>query len=212
MSIRTNEAGDTWDVIVIGGGSAGENAAQYAIQGSERTAVIVEAELVGGECSYWACMPSKALLRPVELARRRRGRSPAWPRCSTGSLDLEAILARRDRFTHDHDDSGQVEWATGAGIDVVRGRGPAGRREGGRGHRRTTAPPARCRRATPSSSPPARPRRSRRSTACARPAVDLARRHQPPRGARAGRRDRRRGRGLRVGHLAARARRPRRSR
>jgi len=52
MSTRTNEVEDSWDVVVIGGGPAGENAAQYAIQGSDRTAVIVEAELVGGECSY----------------------------------------------------------------------------------------------------------------------------------------------------------------
>ncbi len=122
MSIRTNEAGDTWDVIVIGGGSAGENAAQYAIQGSERTAVIVEAELVGGECSYWACMPSKALLRPVELAESGRA-LPGVAQMLDGPLGVEAILARRDRFTHDRDDSSQIEWATGAGIDVVRGRG-----------------------------------------------------------------------------------------
>jgi dihydrolipoamide dehydrogenase len=61
---------DTWDVIVIGGGPPGENVAQYAIQGSDRTAVIVEKELVGGECSYWACMPS------ARAARDRRGRAP----------------------------------------------------------------------------------------------------------------------------------------
>ena len=61
---------DEWDVVVIGAGPPGENAAQYAIQGSSRTAVLIEAELVGGECSYWACMPSKGLLRPVELARQ----------------------------------------------------------------------------------------------------------------------------------------------
>jgi dihydrolipoamide dehydrogenase len=112
----------TWDVIVLGGGAAGENVAQYAIQGSERTAVIVEAELVGGECSYWACMPSKALLRPVEMLDGAR----ALPGVSTmlsGELDLPAVLERRDRFTHNHDDSGQVGWATKAGIDVVRGRG-----------------------------------------------------------------------------------------
>jgi pyruvate/2-oxoglutarate dehydrogenase complex dihydrolipoamide dehydrogenase (E3) component len=118
MSTRT----DTWDVVVIGGGSAGENAAQYAIQGSERTAVIVEAELVGGECSYWACMPSKALLRPIELVESGRD-VPGVAQILTGSLDVEAILARRDESTHHRDDTGQVEWATGAGIDVVRGRG-----------------------------------------------------------------------------------------
>jgi dihydrolipoamide dehydrogenase len=109
----------TWDVVVIGGGPAGENVAQYAIQGSDRTAAIVEAELLGGECSYWACMPSKALLRPVEVLDGVR----ALPGVYSGELDLQAVLARRDRFTHDHDDSGQVKWANDKGIDVVRGRG-----------------------------------------------------------------------------------------
>ena len=110
---------DTWDVVVIGGGASGENAAQYAIQHSDRTAVIVEAELVGGECSYWACMPSKALLRPVEMLDAAR----ALPGMPTGTLDLSAVLDRRDTFTHHHDDSGQVEWAKDHGIDVIRGRG-----------------------------------------------------------------------------------------
>ena len=122
MSTSANEVEQTWDVIVLGGGAAGENAAQYAIQGSPRTAVIVEPELVGGECSYWACMPSKALLRPVELLDAARA-VPGVAQALSGSLDLEAILGRRDRFTHDHDDSRQVEWANGAGIEVVRGRG-----------------------------------------------------------------------------------------
>lgn len=110
----------TWDVVVIGAGAAGENAAQYAIQNSERTAVLVEHELVGGECSYWACMPSKVLLRPVELLDAARA-MPGVSQMLSGSLDLGAVLKRRDSFTHDHDDSSQVKWASGAGIDVVRG-------------------------------------------------------------------------------------------
>jgi pyruvate/2-oxoglutarate dehydrogenase complex dihydrolipoamide dehydrogenase (E3) component len=122
MSTPANEVEQSWDVIVIGGGAAGENAAQYAIQGSSRTAVIVEAELIGGECSYWACMPSKALLRPVELLDAARA-VPGVAQALSGPLDVAAILARRDKFTHDHDDSGQVDWASGAGIDVVRGHG-----------------------------------------------------------------------------------------
>jgi dihydrolipoamide dehydrogenase len=112
----------TWDVVVLGGGAAGENAAQYAIQGSDRTAAIVEAELVGGECSYWACMPSKALLRPVELLDSARA-LPGLSRMLSGELDVPAVLERRDRFTHSLDDSGQVKWATNSGIDVIRGRG-----------------------------------------------------------------------------------------
>ena len=111
----------TWDVIVIGAGAAGENAAQYAIQSSDRTAALVEPELVGGECSYWACMPSKVLLRPVELLDDARA-VPGVSQMLSGSPDLEAVLERRDSFTHHHDDSSQVKWAKGAGIDVVRGR------------------------------------------------------------------------------------------
>ena len=113
---------DEFDVVVIGGGSAGENAAQYAIQGSDRTAVIVEAELVGGECSYWACMPSKALLRPVEVLDTARA-LPGVAQMLAGRLDVAAVLERRDTFTHHHDDSSQVEWAEGTGIEVARGRG-----------------------------------------------------------------------------------------
>jgi pyruvate/2-oxoglutarate dehydrogenase complex dihydrolipoamide dehydrogenase (E3) component len=110
---------DTWDVVVIGAGPVGENAAQYAIQGSKRTAVLIEDELVGGECSYWACMPSKALLRPVEVLSAAR----SLPGVTGASLDPAAILARRDEIVSHLDDAGQVGWAESVGIDVVRGRG-----------------------------------------------------------------------------------------
>ena len=84
------------------------------------TAALVEAELVGGECSYWACMPSKALLRPIEVLALAQ----AVPGVSvSGSLDVEAILARRDDFTSHLDDSSQVTWAEGVPIDVIRGHG-----------------------------------------------------------------------------------------
>lgn len=114
---------DTWDVIVIGGGPAGENAADYAIRGSDRTAVIVESELVGGECSYWACMPSKALLRSVEVFAEAEHLPGPATRLSTKGIDVKAVLARRDAFTSHLDDAGQVTWAKGVGIDVLRGRG-----------------------------------------------------------------------------------------
>src|SRR3954452_21186172 len=116
-SVQQTEA---WDVVVIGAGPPGENAAQYAIAGSDRTAVLVEAERVGGECSFWACMPSKALLRPAEVLAAAR----ALPGVPVGRhLRVEAVLARRDAFVDRLDDSSQVRWANGAGIDVVRGRG-----------------------------------------------------------------------------------------
>jgi dihydrolipoamide dehydrogenase len=108
----------TWDVIVVGGGPPGENAAQYAIQGSDRTAVIVEKELIGGECSYWACVPSKALLRPVEAVDA----AGALPGTRGATIDVEAALKRRDYFAG-HDDTSQVAWARSVGVDVVRGRG-----------------------------------------------------------------------------------------
>ncbi|WP_408637469.1 dihydrolipoyl dehydrogenase family protein [Nocardia aurea] len=108
-----------YDVIVIGGGPAGENAAAYAIANSDRTAAIVERELVGGECSYWACIPSKALLRPGHLLAAARH----MPGITADGLDVEAVLRRRDEFVHDHDDSSQVAWARDNRIDVVRGTG-----------------------------------------------------------------------------------------
>ena len=112
-----------WDVIVLGGAAAGENAAQYATQFSGLDAVIVEKDLVGGECSYWACMPSKALLRPVEMLSVGRDLPGVSELIGDRDLDTAAVLARRDTVVKHLDDSSQVQWALGAGIDIVRGRG-----------------------------------------------------------------------------------------
>jgi pyruvate/2-oxoglutarate dehydrogenase complex dihydrolipoamide dehydrogenase (E3) component len=105
------------DVIVIGGGPVGENVADYAVRAG-LSALIVESELLGGECSFWACIPSKALLRTgsaVAALRRLPG--------TTAEFDPAAVLARRDSFTHDWDDESQVQWATGVGIRMLRGQG-----------------------------------------------------------------------------------------
>jgi pyruvate/2-oxoglutarate dehydrogenase complex dihydrolipoamide dehydrogenase (E3) component len=110
-----------YDVVVLGAGSTGENVADVVVKGG-LTAVLVESELVGGECSYWACMPSKALLRGTEVLTEARAVDGA-EQAVTGELDVAATLARRDSFTHDWDDSSQVDWVEGAGIDLVRGTG-----------------------------------------------------------------------------------------
>jgi dihydrolipoamide dehydrogenase len=115
--LRTREV----DLVVIGAGPVGENVADRAVQGGLET-VIVERELVGGECSYWACEPSKALLRPahvLELARATPGVSEAI----AGGLDVDAVLTRRDESTSGWSDAPQVRWLDKAGIDLVRGHG-----------------------------------------------------------------------------------------
>jgi len=109
----------TVDVVVIGAGAIGENVAGRAVRGG-LTVVLVEAELVGGECSYWACMPSKALLRPGEALTTIRA-VPGAAAAVTGALDSAEVLAWRDRIASNWDDAGQVEWVKGAGIDLVRG-------------------------------------------------------------------------------------------
>jgi dihydrolipoamide dehydrogenase len=109
---------DTYDVVVIGAGPTGENVADRAVKGG-LTAAIVEAELVGGECSYWACIPSKALLRPV-AAVTEAGHVAGV----TGSrLIPPAVLDRRDSFTSHWRDDGQVSWLDSAHIDLFRGHG-----------------------------------------------------------------------------------------
>jgi dihydrolipoamide dehydrogenase len=109
---------DEFDVIVIGGGPTGENAAARAVRGG-LTCAIVESELVGGECSYWACMPSKALLRPVVAAAEA-----ARVRGVTGTtLQPAEVLARRDYWASDWKDDGQVKWLRGEGIELFRGLG-----------------------------------------------------------------------------------------
>ena len=110
-----------FDLIVIGGGAVAENVADRAVQGG-LTAVLVESELVGGECSYWACMPSKALLRSG-IALRAAQNVEGTKQAVTGDLDVAATLRRRDSFTSNWNDQGQVDWVEGAGISLVRGHG-----------------------------------------------------------------------------------------
>lgn len=112
---------DEYDVIVIGGGPVGENAAA-AVTREGMTAVLVERDLVGGECSYWACMPSKGLLRPGEAVATAR-RVPGADGAVTGDIDVAAALARRDALASNWDDTSQVEWLESVGVDLVRGHG-----------------------------------------------------------------------------------------
>ncbi|PYC66777.1 pyridine nucleotide-disulfide oxidoreductase [Streptomyces tateyamensis] len=110
-----------YDVIVLGAGPTGENLADRT-RAAGLSTVVVESELVGGECSYWACMPSKALLRPgaaLAAARALAGSREAV----TGGLDARAVLARRDSFASHWKDDGQVGWLDGIGAVLVRGQG-----------------------------------------------------------------------------------------
>ncbi len=110
-----------YDAVVLGAGPIGQNVAERA-RATGLSVALVERELVGGECSYWACVPSKALLRPV-IALSEARRVDGAREAITGPLDTDGVFERRNRYVSDWDDSAQAEWVGGIGAELVRGHG-----------------------------------------------------------------------------------------
>ncbi|MCX4766910.1 NAD(P)/FAD-dependent oxidoreductase [Streptomyces sp. NBC_01275] len=110
-----------YDVVVLGAGPVGENVADRT-RAAGLTTAVVESELVGGECSYWACMPSKALLRPV-IARADARRVPGLSQAVQGPLDAAAVFAHRNYYTSDWHDEGAAQWLETIDADLFRGHG-----------------------------------------------------------------------------------------
>ena len=111
----------TYDVVVLGAGPVGQNAAERA-RAAGLSVAMVERELVGGECSYWACVPSKALLRPV-IAVADADHIDGAREAVTGPINADSVFGRRDRYVSNWDDAGQADWVAGIGAALVRGHG-----------------------------------------------------------------------------------------
>src|SRR3954464_5668323 len=119
--VPTSSRTDKFDVIVVGAGPAGETLAGRCADGGLSVA-LVERELVGGECSYWGCIPSKTLIRPGDVLSAA-ARVPGAAAAVRGPLDVAAALARRNYMTSGWSDDGQERWLADHGVGLIRGSG-----------------------------------------------------------------------------------------